>query len=210
MEPQMLITIVLAVLLCVVVGFVYYKVVTKERSGQQHAGAVNAAPGDTTPAGERGANAACLRKLRNAVARRGLTLLQPDPAKTPFLALIVGPHGVTAVYAVDYNGTIYGGPDDQWVQMKDGVRRTFENPLRSAETARRALRETINTGKFRPFMVDAKVVLTSSKAELAIPRNTSYYTPATLATYVRDSADLANDRKVDEEKLKAFLQEHFC
>ena len=210
MEPQMLITIVLAVLLCVVVGFVYYKVVTKERSGQQHAGAVNAAPGDTTPAGERGANAACLRKLRNAVARRGLTLLQPDPAKTPFLALIVGPHGVTAVYAVDYNGTIYGGPDDQWVQMKDGVRRTFENPLRSAENARRQLREVINQGSFRPFLIDARVVLASGKAELAIPRSINYYTAKSFADYVMDSPDLGNDRKVDEEKLKAFLQEKFC
>ena len=44
MEPQMILTIVLAVIACVVVGIVYYRLVTKERSGQQHAGAVNAAP----------------------------------------------------------------------------------------------------------------------------------------------------------------------
>ena len=210
MEPQTLLVILLAILLCVVVGVVYYRIVTQERSGKKHAGAVDARPGDTTPTSERGANAACLRKLRNAAARRGLALLQPDPAKSPFLALIVGPHGVTAVYAVDYDGTIYGGPDDRWVQMKDGVRRTFENPHHSAETARRALREAISAGKFRPFLVDAKVALTARKAELAIPRNTSYYTPATLSTYVMDSPELANDRKVDEEKLKAFLQEQFC
>lgn len=210
MEPRMLIVILLALVLCVVVGVVYYKLVTKERSGQKHAGSVNAKPGDTTPTGDRGANAACLRRLRNAVARRGLALVQPDPGKSPFLGLIVGPHGVTAVYAVDYDGTIYGGPDEQWVQMKDGIRRTFENPLRTAETARRALRETINTGRFRPFMVDVKVVLTAPKAELAIPRNTSYYTPKTLAAYVMDSPELANDRKVDEEKVKAFLQQQYC
>ena len=95
-------------------------------------------------------------------------------------------------------------------KMKDGVRRTFENPLRAAETARRALRETINQGNFRPFMIDARVVMTAPKAELAIPRGVSYYTPKTFAAYVQDSQDLANDRRVDQEALKAFLQEHFC
>ena len=58
MEPQMILTIVLAVIACVVVGIVYYRLVTKERSGQQHAGAVNAAPGDDTPYSDRGANGA--------------------------------------------------------------------------------------------------------------------------------------------------------
>ena len=128
MEPQMILTIVLAVIACVVVGIVYYRLVTKERSGQQHAGAVNAAPGDDTPYSDRGANGAFLRRLRTAAARRDVAMLVTDPAKTPFAALIVGPHGVTAVYAVDYDGTIYGGSDEEWVQMKDGVRRTFENP----------------------------------------------------------------------------------
>lgn len=125
MEPQMILTIVLAVIACVVVGIVYYRLVTKERSGQQHAGAVNAAPGDDTPYSDRGANGAFLRRLRTAAARRDVAMLVTDPAKTPFAALIVGPHGVTAVYAVDYDGTIYGGSDEEWVQMKDGVRRTF-------------------------------------------------------------------------------------
>ena len=210
MEPQMILTIVLAVIACVVVGIVYYRLVTKERSGQQHAGAVNAMPGDDTPTGERGANGAFLRKLRGAAARRGLTMLQPDPAKTPFAALLIGPYGVTAVYAVDYDGTIYGGPDETWVQMKDGVRRTFENPLRTAENCRRDLREAINQAKFRPFMIDTRVVMTARKAQLAIPRNTRYYTPKTFASYVTDASELSNNRKVDEEKLKAFLQEQFC
>ena len=210
MEPQMILTIVLAVIACVVVGIVYYRLVTKERSGQQHAGAVNAAPGDDTPYSDRGANGAFLRRLRTAAARRDVAMLVTDPAKTPFAALIVGPHGVTAVYAVDYDGTIYGGSDEEWVQMKDGVRRTFENPLRAAETARRSLRETINQCNFRPFMIDARVVMTAPKAELAIPRGVSYYTPKTFAAYVQDSQDLANDRRVDQEALKAFLQEHFC
>ena len=210
MEPQMILTIVLAVIACVVVGIVYYRLVTKERSGQQHAGTVNAAPGDDTPYSDRGANGAFLRRLRTAAARRDVAMLVTDPAKTPFAALIVGPHGVTAVYAVDYDGTIYGGSDEEWVQMKDGVRRTFENPLRAAETARRALREAINQGNFRPFMIDARVVMTAPKAELAIPRGVSYYTPKTFAAYVQDSQDLANDRRVDQEALKAFLQEHFC
>lgn len=59
-------------------------------------------------------------------------------------------------------------------------------------------------------MIDARVVMTAPKAELAIPRGVSYYTPKTFAAYVQDSQDLANDRRVDQEALKAFLQEHFC
>lgn len=207
---QTILTLVVVIALCIVVAVVYFRVVTKENSGKQHAGAVNAAPDDNHPTEEKGANAAFLRKLRGAVARRGLTMLQPDPAKTPFAALILGPYGVTAVYAVDYNGTIYGSDEDTWVQMQDGVRRTFENPLHTAEAARRILRETINSGKFRPFMIDCRVVMTSRKAELAIPRNIPCYTPKTFAAYVTDSNEMGADRKVDEEKVKAFLEEHFC
>ncbi|HJD21186.1 MAG TPA: NERD domain-containing protein [Candidatus Gemmiger faecigallinarum] len=210
MDTRMIVTLVIAIVLCVVVGIVYFRMVTSERSGKKHAGSVDAAPDDQSPAREKGANAAFLRKLRTAVARRGLTMLQTDPAKSPFAALIVGPHGITAVYAVDYDGTIYGGDEKEWVQMKDGLRRTFENPLHTAETARRALRETVNQGNFRPFMIDARVVMTAQKAELAIPRSIHCYTPKTFNTYVMDSSDLANDRKVDEEKLGAFLREHFC
>ena len=50
----------------------------------------------------------------------------------------------------------------------------------------------------------------TGKAELAIPRSINYYTAKSFADYVMDSPDLGNDRKVDEEKLKAFLQEKFC
>lgn len=199
-----------AIALCVVVGVVYYRLVTQERSGKQHAAPVQASPQDSAPTRDRRANPAFLRSLRTAVSRRGLTLLLPDPDKTPFSALIVGPYGITAVYAVDYDGTIYGSSDDRWVQTRDGVRRTFENPLRSAETARRALREQINAGKFRPFMIEAKTVLTSRRAELAIPRNTPYFTAKSFCGYVRDSGDLGVNRRVDEQAVKAFLQEHFC
>lgn len=210
LDLRTILIFVAAIVLCVVVGIAYYQLVVKERSGDKHAGAVNAAPDDNAPVRDKGAGAAFLRRLRTAVSRRGLSLVQPDPAKSPFAALIVGPYGITAVYAVDYCGTIYGSTDPEWVQMKDSVRRTFENPLRSAENARRQLREVINQGNFRPFLIDARVVLASGKAELAIPRSINYYTAKSFADYVMDSPDLGNDRKVDEEKLKAFLQEKFC
>ena len=100
---------------CVVVGIVYYRLVTKERSGQQHAGAVNARPRRRYPIQRPGApTGRFCAGLRTAAARRDVAMLVTDPAKTPFAALIVGPHGVTAVYAVDYDGTIYGGSDEEW------------------------------------------------------------------------------------------------
>lgn len=210
MEPQLILTIVLAIIACVVVGVVYYRIVTQERNNGQKGGAVDAAPGEDTPSATRGANAALLRRLRTAAARRDMTLLPTDPAKTPFAALLIGPHGVTAVYALPYDGTIYGSEDETWVQVKDGVRRTFENPLCAAETARRALREQIEQGGFRPFLIEARVVMSSPKAELAIPRSVNYYTAKSFAAYVEDERNLASDRRVDQEAVKAYLQQHFC
>ena len=64
--------------------------------------------------------------------------------------------------------------------------------------------------RYNPSVQLLRAVLASGKAELAIPRSINYYTAKSFADYVMDSPDLGNDRKVDEEKLKAFLQEKFC
>lgn len=208
MEIGMIIALLIVIAAGVLAIVLYYRAAGSEN--KRHEGAVNAGPEDTAPMRDKNANAAFVRKLRRAVAVRGLTLVQPDPDKTPFCAMIIGPHGVTAVYGADYTGTVYGSSDPSWAQVNDGVRRTFENPQISAENARRTLREVISQGKFRPFMVDARVVMTSPKAELAIPRNLPVYTVKSFNQYVENSADFDNDRKVDEQALKSFLEEHFC
>lgn len=208
MDIGMYIALAIVVVAGIVAIVLYYRAAGSEN--KRHAGAVNAGPEDTAPLRDKNANDAFVRKLRRAALRRGLTVVQPDPAKTAFCAMIVGPHGVTAVYGADYTGTVYGSSDPSWAQLQDGVRRTFENPQLSAETARRALREVIGQGKFRPFMVDARVVMTAPKAELAIPRTLPVYTVKSFCQYVENSADFDNDRKVDEQALKIYLEEHFC
>lgn len=208
MDIGMYIALAIVVVAGIVAIVLYYRAAGSEN--KRHAGAVNARTGGhRTPAGQKRQRRLCAQAAPCRL-RRGLTVVQPDPAKTAFCAMIVGPHGVTAVYGADYTGTVYGSSDPGWAQLQDGVRRTFENPQLSAETARRALREVIGQGKFRPFMVDARVVMTAPKAELAIPRTLPVYTVKSFCQYVENSADFDNDRKVDEQALKSYLEEHFC
>jgi hypothetical protein len=154
------------------------------------------------------ARTAFVRKLKVSAWKRGLRFVALDAA-SPLCGLLIGPSGVTGVFADDHSGTIYGSDEPVWAQIdKGGVRRTFESPIVAAEKARKTLRDVINTGKFRPFNITARVVMVSPKAELAIPKSLPVATVKDFLHDVENSAEFMQDRHVDEDALEHFLQEN--
>ena len=168
-----------------------------------------AAPGSGEPHRDAKANAAFVRRLKASAWKRGLPLVVPNPERSPFCALLVSPSGVTAYWGADQDGTVYGGPDEQWAQISGGGRRPFRNPMLAAEDARKQLRDALTAAKFGAFLVNAKVVMPATGAELAIPRNTPVVAIKDALHEVEYGEALMTNRRVDEEALQKFLQENY-
>ncbi|MDD4850280.1 MAG: hypothetical protein PHO10_06215 [Gemmiger sp.] len=198
--------ILMVVLLVLIAGVGIYLYYRKKNKPDP-----NAAPaqGSGEPTRDGKANAAFARKLKSAAWKRGLTIVFPNPDKSPFTAILVSPAGVTAYYGADYNGTVYGGPDEQWAQISGGVRRPFRSPLLAAEDARKQLRDGLTAARLGAFMVSCRVVLTAPKAELVIPRNTGTRTAKEVLHEIEFSEELMANRRVDEAAVKKYLEENY-
>lgn len=209
MDTNTIINLILLVVVVIAAGVSLFLFIRSRNNKKQNAGNGSAKAGTGEPLRDKKANEAFARKLKSAAWKRGLPLVIPNPEKSPFLGLLVSPAGVTAFYGADYSGTVYGGTDEQWAQIQDGVRRPFRNPMLVAEDARKALRDDLTAAKFGAFLVSAKVVMTAPKAELVIPRNTPVSSMKDVLHDVEYSTDLMANRRVDEEAVKKFLEEKY-
>ena len=198
------ILLVLALLAAAGFGIYYY---FKKKNKKNDRSAPKAGAGE--PLHDAKANATFVRKLKTSAWKRELPVIIPNPEKSPFCALLVSPSGVTAFYGADYTGTVYGGPDEQWAQIADNVRRPFRSPLLAAEDARKELRDKLSSAHLGAFMDTSRVVMTAPKAELCIPRNTGVFSVKDTLHDVEYSEELMTKRRFEEAKVQKFLEETY-
>lgn len=92
-------------------------------------------------------------------------------------AIIIGYFGVLGVKALGYNGEIYGAAADvEWVQIVEGVRTTFQNPIVEASSDVRVIRDALFSTKQKRIPVEVVCVFTDASAQLVLPRGTGHYT----------------------------------
>lgn len=178
----------------------------QEKSAPARAGQAPAALPDDEHKGADGV----VRALRRYAAVQDYTVIAPvdltgtkDAADLD--AVLVGWFGVLGVKCLGYGGTVYGSPDEaQWVQVLNGARRSFENPMQKAQKSARAVRDVLFSAKLKSVPVETVVVFTNKGAQLNLPRSTGHYTEKTFAAYLK-SDRFSEDKHIEVEPVAAAL-----
>lgn len=133
--------------------------------------------------------------------------LQHNGKQANLDALVVGSFGVLGVKAYGYNGNVYGAAaDDEWLRVApNGERTYFKNPVLQAAADVRAVRDVLMAQKLRNVPVEVVCVFTDKTAQLAIPRNVTYYTFKTFKQLLGKEKYLAK-HGFDEQKVYAALE----
>lgn len=120
-------------------------------------------------------------------------------------AVLVGWFGVLGVKCLGYGGEVYGSRDEtEWVQVMNGARRSFQNPMARAQQSARVVRDALFAAGLKNVPVETVVVFTGKSTQLSLPRSTGHYTEKSFSAYLKTSR-FEEDKKVEIAPVTAAL-----
>lgn len=215
MSPSEVILIVVVVLVgAVALALTVYllKLLRKNREGGLDHPSAKAEKVGKLPDDEHKNAEGVVRQLRRYAALHEYKVVAPVAlnsvhGQADLDALLVGWFGVLGVKCLGYGGDVYGSrEDEQWVQVINGNRRSFQNPLTRAQQSARVVRDVLFGAKLKNVPVETLVVFTGKSTQLKLPRSCGHYTEKTFAAYLKSSR-FEEDKKVEVAPVAAALEQ---
>ena len=198
-----IIDIILFLAAIAVVGVMYFFVFKKDKM-----------PGKRKDISGSAASAKVVAATRRYAVLQQYELIAPanitKNEKTAALdCILVGSFGLLCVKCIGLGGEIYGGADDaKWLQVLEGNRIAFDNPLQACAADTRLVRDTLFAAKLKNIPVETICVFTNKKTELAVPRSAGHYTLKTFKALLGKDKLLQNknvDIAAASAAVKAYL-----
>lgn len=138
----------------------------------------------------------------------GRTTLEYNGTVFTFDNIILGFFGTVAFNAVSYSGDIYGeAGSDTWVQVFEGKRTSFENPVKALNGSVKFLKDIYREEKAKCGQAETMAVFTAKNVNVAVARSIPVCHVDELAKKLDVSKYLA-DNGADVAAMKAALEKY--
>lgn len=125
-----------------------------------------------------------------------------------FDAILLGYFGTIAINALNLSGEIYGQTNDEkWVQVVDGKRAEFANPVKELNGCIRFFKDMYRAEKIKYGNADSEAVFTSKKVQLYSGKSSAAITIDKLYAKLNATKYL-QDNGADIPAMKAVIEKY--